>query len=83
MMAHANDDKDRERHEQGKASADPDATVVRKGKRLVTKATGVVEQQALIHLGYKTHVSQDAETGIVTSIKPATGSSTDNKQKAT
>jgi IS5 family transposase len=81
-VANVNNGKDRERHEDGRPSADPDATVVHKGKRLVTKANGVVEQQELMHLGYKTHVSQDAETGIVTSIKPTTGSSADNKQMA-
>jgi hypothetical protein len=64
-VANANSDKDRERHEQG--------------KRPVTKANGVVEQRELMYLGYKTHVSQDAETGIVTSIKPTTGSSADNE----
>jgi IS5 family transposase len=78
--ANVNNDKDRERHEQGKPSADPDASVVHKGKRLVTKANGVVEQQELIHLGYKTHVSQDTQTGIVTSIKPTTGNTADNEQ---
>jgi transposase, IS5 family len=81
-VANVNNDKDRERHEQGKPSADPDATVVHKGKRLLTKANGIVEQQELMHLGYKTHVSQDAETGIVTSIKPTTGSSSDCRQMA-
>lgn len=79
-VANVNNARDRERHEQGKPSADPDATVVHKGKRLVTKANGMVEQRELMHLGYKTHVSQDAETGIVTSIKPTTGCSADNKQ---
>lgn len=87
-VANVNNDRDRERHDQpalarrpgGKPSADPDATVVHKGKRLVTRANGMVEQQELMHLGYKTHVSQDAETGIVTSIKPTTGCSADNQQ---
>jgi IS5 family transposase len=79
-VANVNNEKDRERHEQGKPSADPDATLVHKGKRKVTKADGGVEQQELMHLGYKTHVSLDAETGLVTSIKPTTGCSADNKQ---
>ena len=39
-----------------------------------------VERRELMHLEYKTHVSQDAETGIVTSIKLTTGCSADNKQ---
>lgn len=79
-VANVNNDRDRERHDQGKLPADPDATVVHKGKRLVTRANGTVEQRELMHLGYKTHVSQDAETGIITSIKPTTGCSADNKQ---
>jgi IS5 family transposase len=78
--ANVNNAKDRERRSQGQESADPDATVVHKGKRQVTKANGVVEQQALMYLGYKTHVSQDADTGIVTSIKPTTGNVADNGQ---
>jgi IS5 family transposase len=81
-VANVNNDKDRARHEQGKPSADPDATVVRKGKRLVTKPDGTVEQREMMHLGYKTHVSMDAKTGIVTSIKPTTGNTADNKQMA-
>lgn len=79
-VANVNNEKDRERHEQGKPSADPDATLVHKGRRNVTKPDGGVERQRLMHLGYKTHVSLDAETGIVTSIKPTTGSSADNEQ---
>jgi IS5 family transposase len=79
-VANVNNDRDRERHDEGKPSADPDATVVHKGKRLVTTPNGTVEQQELMHLGYKTHASQDADTGIVTSIKPTTGCSADNKQ---
>ena len=62
MMAHANDDKDRDRHEQGKPSADPDATVMDEGERLVTKADGTVEQREMMHLGYKPHVSMDAKS---------------------
>ena len=81
-VANVNNDRDRERHDQGKPSADPDATVVHKGTRLVTRADRKVEQQELMHLGYKTHVSQDAKTGIVTSINPTTGSSADNHQMA-
>jgi len=78
-VANVNNDKDRERHEQGKPSADPDATVVHKGKRVVSKASGVLELQDFMHLGYRSHLSQDPETGIGTSIKPATGSSADNE----
>jgi IS5 family transposase len=81
-VANVNNERHRERLEQGKPSADPDATVVRKGKRLVTKPDATVEQREIMHLGYKTHVSMDAKTGIVTSINPTTGNTADNKQMA-
>jgi hypothetical protein len=62
MMAHVNDDREREQHEQGKPSADPDATVAPEGEQLVTKADGTVEQREMMHLGYKTPVSIDAKS---------------------
>jgi len=79
-VANVNNEKDRKRLEQGKPSADPDATVVTKGRRTVTEPDGTTHKEEVKYLGYKTHVSLDAETGIVTSIKPAIGESADNKQ---
>lgn len=72
--------RDRERHDRGEASSDPDATIVHKGRRRVVRADGEIEHKEIVHLGYKTHVSMDAETGIVTSIKPALGNTADGKQ---
>jgi len=79
-VANVNNEKDRKRMEEGKPSADPDATVVNKGKRAVTKADGTTHDEQVKYLGYKTHVSMDTGTGLVTSITPTWGDSADNKQ---
>ena len=77
-VANVNNDKDRKRIEGGHPSADPDATVVNKGTRTVTKADGTTHDEEVKYLGYKTHVSMDAQTGLVTSIVPTFGNTTDN-----
>jgi IS5 family transposase len=79
-VADVNVEKDRKRQEQGKPLADPDAEVVDKGEREVTKADLTTQKEEVQHRGYKTHVSLDAETGIVTSIKPTMGDVADNTQ---
>lgn len=79
-VANVNTEKDRKRIEDGKPSADPDASVVNKGTRAITKADGTIQDEQVKYLGYKTHVSMDAETGLVTSIIPTRGDSADNKQ---
>jgi len=79
-VADVNVEKDRKRHEQGKPLADPDAEIVNKGVREVTKADLTTQKEKVTHRGYKTHVSMDAETGLVTSIKPTMGNVADNTQ---
>jgi IS5 family transposase len=79
-VADVNVEKDRIRQEQGKPLADPEAEVVDKGEREVTKADLTTQKEEIMHRGYKTHVRLDAETGIVTSIKPTPGNVADNKQ---
>jgi IS5 family transposase len=79
-VADVNVEKDRKRQKQGKPLAGPDAEVVHKGKGEVTKADLTTQVEEVIHRGYKTHVSMDAETGIVTSIKPTLGNVADNTQ---
>lgn len=79
-VANVNNEKDRKRMEEGNPSADPDATVVNKGKRTVTKADGTTQDEQVTYLGYKTHVSLDAGSGLVTSITPTWGDSADNRQ---
>jgi IS5 family transposase len=72
--------RNRERRENGEPSTDPDATIVHKGKRTVVEPDGKTHEVEVIHLGYKTHVSMDADTGIVTSIKAGMGETADNEQ---
>lgn len=79
-VANVNIEKDRHRQEQGQPSADPDATVVHKGERMVTDPDGSRHKEDITYLGYKTHVSMDAETGLVTSINPTFGNTADNKE---
>jgi IS5 family transposase len=71
---------DRQRREQGKPTRDPQAEVVHKGKRRVTDAEGKVNAQEVRYLGYKSHVSLNAQTGLITSIQPTPGSAPDNGQ---
>ncbi len=59
-VADVNVEKDRKRQEQGKPLADPDAEVVDKGEREVTKADLTTQKEEVKHRGYKTHVSLDA-----------------------
>jgi IS5 family transposase len=75
-------EKDWRRQEQGKPLADPDAEVVKKGEREVTKPDLTTEVEKFIHRGYKTHVSMDAESGKVTSIKPTMVGVDDSTQMA-
>ena len=79
-IANVNNEKDRKRIEQGKPSADPDATVVNKGTRTVTEPDGTTHKEEVKYLGYKTHVSLNAESGMVTSIIPTFGNTADNKE---
>ncbi len=71
--------KERERHAQGQPPRDPDARVVHKGRRRVVSPEGQSTLQEVTFMGYKTHASVNAETGIVTAIVPALGNTADNK----
>jgi hypothetical protein len=72
--------RNRERREKKEPSSDPDATIVHKGRRSVAGPDGTAQMIEVIYLGYKTSVSMDSETGIVTSIKPTMGEVSDGKQ---
>lgn len=78
-QADVNSQKDKERQNRGQASRDPDARMVDKGEREVVEPDGQKVKKHIRFLGYKTHASVDAETGIVTSIVPDRGHSADNK----
>jgi IS5 family transposase len=53
--------------------------VVHKGKRPVTQPDGTTVTRAIRYKGYKTHVSVNAETGIVTTMVITPGNRADNK----
>ena len=53
--------------------------VVNKGKRRVVGPDGKERIQQIRYKGYKTHVSVNAETGIVTTVIPTPGNRADNK----
>lgn len=78
-QADVNHPKDRQRQEQGRPPRDPDARVVNKGQREVVEPGGQTVKKEIRYQGYKTHVSVDAQTGIVTSVVPGPGDSADNK----
>lgn len=79
-VANVDNDADRKRQEHGQAARDPDASTVHKGKRTITEANGQVTTRDLQYHGYKSHVSLNAETGLITSVAPTTGKAADNLQ---
>jgi IS5 family transposase len=79
-VADVDNDADRQRQEQGQPPRDRQAQLVKKGKRRQTSADGKVRKQQVQYLGYKSHVSLDAETGLITTIVPTAGSAADNEQ---
>ena len=79
-VADVDNDADRHRQEQGRPPRDPQAQLVKKGKQSVTQPDGTVKTQERQYLGYKSHVSLNAETGLITSLVPTPGSAADNTQ---
>jgi IS5 family transposase len=81
-VADVDNDADRERQGQGKPPRDRQAQLVKKGVRRQTEPDGQVRQKVVQYLGYKSHVSLDAESGLITSILPTSGKASDNEQFA-
>jgi IS5 family transposase len=79
-VADVDNEADRERQNQGKAPRDKQAQLVKKGKRRKTAPDGTVTVQVVQYLGYKSHTSLNAETGLITTIEPTAGSAADNEQ---
>ena len=79
-VANVDNDADRQRQEKGKLPRDEQAQLVKKGKRRKTGPDGKVTVQEVQYLGYKSHVSMNAETGLITTIEPTGGSAADSKQ---
>jgi len=71
--------KERERQGQGKPPRDPDAGVVRKGKRTVVDAEGQPKEEEITYRGFKSHVAVDAATDLVTTVIPTHGQVADNR----
>jgi hypothetical protein len=79
-VANVDNEADRRRQGEGKPPRDPDAQLIKKGKRRKVGPDGQVTKQEVQYLGYKSHVSLNAETGLITSIQPTPGNAADNKQ---
>jgi transposase, IS5 family len=79
-VADVDNDADRRRQEQGQPPRDRQAQLVKKGQRRQTGPDGQVSVQETQYLGYKSHVSLNAETGLITTIEPTGGSAADNEQ---
>jgi IS5 family transposase len=72
--------RDKGRREEGGEPRDKDASWGSKGKRKVKTADGKVVEVNQMFYGYKSHVSLNAERGIITSVIATTGRVTDGKQ---
>jgi IS5 family transposase len=79
-VADVDNDADRERQAHGQPPRDPQAQLVKKGKHAITQPNGEVKTEEVQYLGYKSHVSLNAETGLITSMVPTAGSAADNVQ---
>jgi IS5 family transposase len=72
--------KDDERKGEGKKPRDPDAAWGSKGKKKIKTADGGSAQVNKSFYGYKTHVSMNATSEMVTAIVPTSGNKTDGQQ---
>lgn len=72
-IANVNTHKDDGRKKKGKEPRDPDARWGAKHKHKVKTANGKEEQQTEYFFGYKTHVSLNAENGLITSLEVTSG----------
>ena len=67
------------RQQHGRPPRDKQAQLVKKGQRRKTGPDGKLTLQDAQYLGYKSHVSVNAESGLITSVVPTGGSAPDNK----
>jgi transposase, IS5 family len=79
-VADVDNEADRQRQNDGKPPRDGQAQLVKKGKRRRTEPDGSQVTKEVLYRGYKTHVSLNAETGLITSLIPTGGSAADNRQ---
>lgn len=76
-VADVNVEKDDSRQKKGKGPRDPDAHWGVKGKKVVRNEAGEKQQQREYFYGYKTHLSLNAETGLITSLEVSSGEAYD------
>jgi IS5 family transposase len=79
-VANVDNEADRHRQDQGQAPRDPEAQLVKKGKHAVTQPDGKVEMKEIQYRGYKSHISLNAATGLITTVHPTPGNVADNTQ---
>ena len=78
-IANVNTEKDQGRQGRGKGPHDPDSKWGVKNVRKVRNEEGKAEEQTEYFFGYKTHVSLNAETGLITSLEVTSGEAYDGK----
>lgn len=81
-VADVNVEKDDSRQKKGEGPRDSDARWGVKGKKVVRDEEGQKQGQPEYCYGYKTHVSLNAETGLITSLKVTPGSAYDGHHLA-
>jgi IS5 family transposase len=79
-IADVNLQKDESRKDKGKGPRDPDARWGVKGKKIVKDENGKKHEQREYFFGYKAHVSLNAESGLITSLKVTSGSAYDGHE---
>ena len=79
-VANVNTAKDEHRRRGGQRPRDPSAHWGVKHSKRVKKPDGETETQKEYFFGYKAHVSMNAETGLITSIRVTAGNAPDGKQ---
>lgn len=81
--ADVNREKDRQRIKKGQIPRDPEATLKTKGEKEVQAKTGQMVKVKDQIYGYKTHVSLNHKTSLITSLKVTTAREDDGKQLPT
>ena len=76
-VANVNTGKDKNRKDKGKGAHDPDARWGVKHERKVKTEDGKEIKQTEYFFGYKTHVSLNAQTGLITSLEVTSGEAYD------
>lgn len=79
-VADVDNDADPQRQAQGRPPRDQQGQLVKKGKRCKTEPDGKVSQPNVQYLGYNSHVSVNAEAGLITTLEPTGGNKADNKR---